>query len=309
MKRALKNLVKQNLRRAFEVGQLAGVDVLPRHFYSQVPDVRELRKSTGWRRPRRMESVRGHQLEHQLRFAERVCEAAVVERAIREQVYEQACASNGEPGYGPIEAVFLYAFVRAHKPRRVVQVGSGVSTAVILTAADHAGYDVEVCCIDPFPTPFLRRENDAGRIELLALPAQECVAERAARLQAGDLMFVDSTHVVKPGSEVNVIILDVLPVLARGMFVHFHDITFPYDYTRRVITEDLFFPAESTLLHAFLSCNDRYEICASLSMLHYAAPERLKQLVPNYQRAGDQDGLLTSPGHFPSATYLQTLVT
>jgi hypothetical protein len=307
MKRALKNLVKQNLRRAFELGQQVGVDVLPRHFYSQIPDVQQLRRTTGWRRPRQMQSVRGHELEGQLRFAERVCRSEFVQRAIGDRVYEAACTSNGEPGYGPIEALFLYAFVRAERPRRIVQVGSGVSSAVILAAASHAEYEVELCCIDPYPTAYLRREAEAGHIQLIGKPAQEVVVSEAAKLHAGDMLFIDSTHVVKPGGEVNVIVLDVLPNLPAGTWVHFHDITFPYDYTRRVVSEDLFFPLESTLLHAFLSCNDRYEIAASMSMLHYAAPERLVALLPTYQRAGDDDGLLTAPGHFPSATYLRVV--
>lgn len=307
MKRALKNLVKDNLRRVFEVGQRVGVDVLPRHFYSQIPDVRELRRTSAWRRPRQMQSVRGHELARQLSFAERICRSEYVERAIRERVYEHACESNGEPGYGPIEALFLYAFVRAERPRKIVQVGSGVSSAVILSAAEHAGYAVELCCIDPYPTAYLEQQDKAGNIELIAQPAQEVVGEKAAALGAGDMLFIDSTHVVKPGSEVNVIVLDVLPSLSEGTWVHFHDINFPYDYTRLVLSKDLFFSLESTLLHAFLSCNSRYELCVSMSMLHYAAPERLATLLPSYQRAGDQDGLLTASGHFPSATYLRVV--
>lgn len=305
MKRALKNLVKQNLRRVFEVGQHAGLDILPRHFYSQVPDLRELRRSTDWRKPHSMRSVRGHELSEQLAFAERVCQREFIQAASDSQVYERACKENGEAGYGPVEAVFLYAFIRSQRPQRVVQVGCGVSTAVILQAAADAGYVCEVCCIDPFPTAYLERAAAAGRIQLLARPAQEVVVEQAARLKAGDLLFVDSTHTVKPGSEVNLIILDVLPNLAPEVWVHFHDITFPYDYTRRITSEDLFFPVESTLLHAFLSCNEHYAVAASLSMLHYSAPEKLAALLPQYQPAGNADGLLTSEGHFPSSTYLR----
>jgi hypothetical protein len=307
VKRALKNLAKQMLRRGFEVGQRAGVDVLPRHFYSQVPNVGELRKTAGWKRPRDMSSVRGYQVASQLKFAERICDAEIVGRGIGDRVYEEACASNGEPGFGPIEALFLYAFVRTERPRRIVQVGSGVSSAVIATAAKHAGYSPELCCIDPYPTEYLKREAGAGRIELVAAPAQDVIVEQGRTLGRGDMLFVDSTHVVKPGSEVNVIVLDVLPFLSTGTWVHFHDITFPYDYTRRVVTEDLFFPQESTLLHAFLSCNDRYELCASLSMLHYEAPGRLAELLPSYRSAGNDEGLLTAEGHFPSSAYLRVV--
>ena len=307
MQRALKNLVKKNLRRVFELGQRAGLDILPRHFYSQVPDVRELRRTDTWRQPRHMQSVRGHELAGQLEFAEQVCKQEYIQRALRDDVYEKACAENGEAGYGPVEAVFLYAFMRAKKPRRVVQVGAGVSSAVMLMAARDGDFPCELHCIDPHPTAYLQREAAAARVQLIARPAQEVVVEQAALLQSNDLLFVDSTHTVKPGSEVNVIVLDVLPNLAPGAWVHFHDITFPYDYTRRVTSEDIFFPAESTLLHAFLSCNDRYAIAASLSMLHYRAPDKLFALLPSYQRAGDADGLLTSPGHFPSSTYLCVL--
>ncbi|HET6337619.1 MAG TPA: class I SAM-dependent methyltransferase [Polyangiales bacterium] len=295
------------LRRGFEVGQRAGVDVLPRHFYSQIPNVGELRQSVGWKRPRDMSSVRGHEIAAQLKFADRICGPEIVGRAIRDRVYEEACASNGEPGFGPVEAVFLYAFVRTEQPRRIVQVGSGVSSAVIAAAAKHAGYMPELCCIDPYPTDYLKREANAGRIELVSEPAQDVIVAQAMTLDAGDLLFVDSTHVVKPGSEVNVIVLDVLPFLNERTWVHFHDITFPYDYTRRVVTEDLFFPQESTLLHAFLSCNDRYELCASLSMLHYEVPGRLAELLPAYRSAGNDEGLLTTEGHFPSSAYLRVV--
>ena len=193
------------------LGQRAGVDVLPRHFYSQVPDVHELRQTTAWRRPRRMDSVRGHQLKQQIQFAERICQRDYVQHAIAEQVYERACADNGEPGYGPIEALFLYAFIRSARPQRIVQAGAGVSTAVILMAARDAEYRSELRCVDPFPTEYLQREAAGGHIQLVARPAQDVIAEQAASLRAGDLLFVNSTHTVKPGSEVNVIVLDVLP--------------------------------------------------------------------------------------------------
>jgi hypothetical protein len=305
VKRALRTALKQLLHRGFEVGQRAGIDVLPRHFYSQIPDIGELRRSALWKLPRDMSNVRGHELAKQLEFAARICASTVVAQAIRADVYARACADNGEPGFGPVEALFLYAFVRAERPQRIVQVGAGVSTSVISAAARDAGYTPELCCIDPFPTQYLKREANAKRIELAAEPAQAAVASRAKALGRGDFLFVDSTHTVRPGSEVNAIILDVLPRLAAGVWVHFHDITFPYDYTRELVSQDLFFPQESPLLHAFLSCNDRYELCASLSMLHYGAPERLSLLIPSYHAAGNDEGLLTTAGDFPSSAYLR----
>ena len=222
-------------------------------------------------------------------------------------VHAAACRRNGEDGYGYVEAIFLYAFVRTFRPARVVQVGCGVSTAVMLAAAFDAGTTLRITCIDPYPTSFLHDASRAGEIELIEGPAQRFVQEAASSLAAGDLVFVDSTHTVMPGSEVNLIILDVLPRLAPGVFVHFHDITFPYDYQRKLLKGNLFCQAESTLLHAFLSCNDRYEFLASLSMLHYAARTELQGLIPSYRPGGDDEGLETTPGHFPSALYMRRL--
>ena len=121
------------------------------------------------------------------------------------------------------------------------------------------------------------------------------------------MFFVDSTHTVKPGSEVNRIILEVLPRLKQEVWVHFHDIYFPYDYKRDLLTDDLFFWSESTLLHSFLINNSKYEIALSQSMLHYKAPEKIKASLPNYSPQSNEYGLTGKKGeHFPSAIFLKT---
>jgi hypothetical protein len=120
----------------------------------------------------------------------------------------------------------------------------------------------------------------------------------------GDLFFVDSTHTLGPAGEVSRIVLELLPMLPAGAWVHFHDILFPYDYPRRLLKGELFFQHETALLQAFLTNNHRFSIAASLSMLHYARPNELRRYFANYHPAGNDDGLETSPGHFPSSTYL-----
>ena len=115
---------------------------------------------------------------------------------------------------------------------------------------------------------------------------------------------IESTN---PGSEVNRVILEVLPRLKPGDWAHFHDIYFPYDYQRGLLSDDLFFCNESVLLQAFLSNNPRYSIRASLSMLHYARPDELQAALPNYDPAGNDHGLKGSDGHFPASSYLQVI--
>lgn len=303
--RRLKTAGKQALHGLFALGQGLGVNILPRHFYSQIPDLAAMKHDRSWRAPMSMAGVAGADIAGQVAFLEHCAPASA---APGRDIHAEAIASNGsDGGYGPIEAAFLYAFVRTWKPARVVQVGCGVSTAVILAAGADAGYRPEVVCIDPYPTGYLSRESAAGRIRLEATPAQTADLALLTDLKAGDLLFIDSTHAVKPGSEVNRIVLEVLPRLAAGVFVHFHDIYFPYDYPRRLLTEDLFFHSESTLVHAYLAGNPRCRIEAALSMLHYAAPQALAGRFSQYRPQANDDGLAGSDGlHFPSALWLRT---
>jgi Methyltransferase domain len=256
-----------------------------------------------------MSGVAGSDTQSQMCFVRDCCLPALAERLKRGEIYEQACRENGAVGYGPIEAEFLFCFIAAKRPDKIVQVGSGVSTAVIQAAANEVGYKPQIVCIDPFPTDYLVRAAERNLIELIPRAAQEVDIALLTALNAGDLLFVDSTHTTRAGSEVNRIILEVLPQLPSGVFVHFHDIFFPYDYQSNLL-ETLFFWGESTLLHAFLIHNRRYRIAASLSMLHHACSKQMQSLLPNYRPAVMDYGLCTmngDSGHFPSATYLAAL--
>jgi hypothetical protein len=305
LKRTLKNALKSGLRMAFEGGQRLGLDILPRHFYSEIPDVRRLRQSAHWMRPFTMAGVAGAEIAEQIAFVGEACTPDLAGVLRDGDLHARACAENGEPGYGPIEAAVLYAFVRTRRPRQILQIGCGVSTALCLMAADAAGYVPELTCIDPYPTGYLRRLAGEGRITLVEQPVETLDAAWFDRLGDDLLFFVDSTHTLGPAGEVSRIILELLPRLKAGAWVHFHDITFPYDYDRNTLDSALVFPHESVLLHAFLAYNRRFRLCASLSMLHYAAPDALAAMVPTYRPAANREGLSAGDGHFPSAAYLR----
>lgn len=307
MKRMLKEKLKKLLRLLFEQGQRLGVSILPQHFYSQIPNISELRRDGYWLEANTMYGVAGADLESQLQFAAECCSAELVSALPRLDIYRTAIRENGEDaGYGPIEAEFLYCFVRTRRPQKICQIGCGVSTSILLRAAADAGYQPEIICVEPFPMPFLVNAHAEGRIKLIKEIAQKVPLTELTTLSANDFLFVDSTHTVKPGSEVNRVILEVLPRLSAGVWVHFHDIYFPYDYKRDLLESDLFFWSESTLLHAFLAGNRDYAIRTSLSMLHYGAPEKLKTWFDGYDPQGNRYGLREAGGnHFPSATYLQ----
>jgi hypothetical protein len=303
-----KEFFKRRLRFMFEVGQHLGINVLPLHFYSGIPDFRDLRRSDYWKRPRSMVGIDGVDVRSQLAFIEECCVAGLIERQRKADIYTRCCTTNGEPGFGIVEADFLFCFLSCKRPRRIVQVGAGLSTAVMLLAAEETtGYAPEITCIDPYPNAFLKEAARLGKINVVCEGAQLVELRLLTDLASEGLLFIDSTHTVKPGSEVNYLLLEVLPLLKKGSWVHFHDIYFPYDYSRGILEDDLFFPNESALLNAFLIHNRKYRLRASLSMVHYASPGRLLEFLPNYRPAKNTHGMRASEGHFPSSAYLQAV--
>jgi hypothetical protein len=306
--RTLKTAIKNAWHRSFRLLQRAGVNVLPNHFYSGVPDLAELERRHDWRKPRSMHGIDQRGIDAQVALVGEWIDpqAGYLDR---HSVHDPAVLGGGsDGGYGEIEADVLFSFVATCKPGHITQIGCGVSTSVILAAAEKAGYVPEITCIEPYPSQYLQDAEKKGLIRLTARPAQEIEYDVLADLAAGDLLFIDSTHAVKPGSEVNYLIHEVLPRLPSGVWVHFHDIYFPYDYTRGTLDSDLLFPQESSLLYAFLTGNARYRIEASLSMIHYARPQELRKLIAKYVPNGQVDGLGTSEGkHFPSSVWLRVV--
>ena len=306
-RRRWKNAGKRVLHKLFVLGQRFGFDLLPRHFYSEIPDLRQLRSCERWKAPYSMTGIPGADVESQIVFLNECCPPPMTEEIKAKNIHSHASRKNGEGGFGPIEADFLYAFVAAKKPKQIFQIGCGVSTAVCLLAARSSGYTPEVICVEPYPTNYLIREAGEGSIELIRRKAEFLDRGVVERLSADVLFFVDSSHTLGPAGEVSRIILEMLPRLKAGAWVHFHDITFPYDYDRHVLDSAFFFPHESILLHAFLAHSTRVRIAVSLSMLHYLAPSALGECFPHYRPARNDEGLEKGEGHFPSSTYLEVI--
>jgi len=118
---------------------------------------------------------------------------------------------NGEASFGLRDAEFLYGFIRTIQPKKIVQVGYGVSTAVMLMAAAEDRYQPVIVCVEPYPIEFLDRADREQAIRLVKARAQDVPLEILTDLGEEGFLFIDSTHTVKPGSEINRLILEVLP--------------------------------------------------------------------------------------------------
>lgn len=304
MKRHIKDTLKKSLVWLFHFAQRIGLDVLPRHFYSEIPVIHRLRKEEVWRRPYSLSGIDSDG-DRQLAFVRETVTPSIRECLEQTNVYGAACAANGEAGYGPIEAQFLYAFVRTHQPKRIVQIGCGVSTALCLAAAADEGFKISVTCVEPYPSSFLTEASRQGRIKLIQEKVENLPPEVVQELGVGDFLFVDSTHTLGPAGEVTRIVLELLPRLQSGAYVHFHDIWLPYDFSPTILDEALFFWHETALLSAFLCFNSRFRLRASLSYLHHERIGDLAPLFAGYQPMRFDRGIAVSEGHYPSSIFLQ----
>ncbi|NBS71509.1 hypothetical protein EBT31_21755, partial [bacterium] len=165
--RKLKVILKKALAFVFHKFQSLGLDILPRNFYSEIPDLRCLRRERGWRKAFSMRGVAGVDLNKQLANLKSWFNSSVQEKILHLSIHEEACKKNGEPGYGPVEAEVLFAYVASRQPAQIFQIGCGVSTAVCLLAAEFAGYKPAITCVEPYPTQFLREMGAQGKVRLI----------------------------------------------------------------------------------------------------------------------------------------------
>jgi predicted O-methyltransferase YrrM len=125
-----------------------------------------------------------------------------------------------------LDAAAAYALVRGERPRRIVEIGSGHSTRFLARAVADGSLATEITCIDPAPRAAIAALGVHHRLELLTAADPDLFGG----LAAGDILFIDSSHIAMPGTDVDRLILDVLPRLAAGVLVHVHDIFLPDAY-------------------------------------------------------------------------------
>jgi Methyltransferase domain len=160
------------------------------------------------------------------------------------------------------DANSIWHIAQLYRPRRVIEVGGGHTTACWLDTADALNLATKFICIEPYPErvhQLCRASDLANRIELRIQPVQETPSDIFQELGAGDVLFIDSTHVSKCGSDVNHLFFHVLPALAAGVLVHVHDIFWPFDYPLAWYREGRAWN-ESFLLRAFLQFNSTFRI-------------------------------------------------
>ncbi len=275
---------RNRVRRALQgPARRLGIDLVENTFYSPIPDVASLPESL-WAGPHPLPGI-DLRTDEQLRHLEQDLAPYVAEfDPPRTPVPgEDYFLDNG--AYETVDAEVLYATLRHRRPRRLLEVGSGFSTlvsarAVRANAAD--GHPCDFVASDPYPRDFLRKPVEGLR-EMRSWLATDIPLSEFEALESGDVLFVDTTHTVKIGGDVNFLVLEALPALAPGVIVHFHDIFLPWEYPRRWFTELELYWAEQYLLQAFLAYNPRFEVVLASHHLARSHPERLGKVVPSFR--------------------------
>ncbi len=190
--------------------------------------------------------------------------------------------------YPVTDAFLLHAFLRARRPRRVVEIGSGYSSAVLLDTNDrYLDQQLDITLIEPYPEVLgtLLRPDDLNLVTLIEQPVQRADMAVFQNLGAGDLLFIDSTHVAKTGSDVSYLFRHVLPSVASGVHVHLHDIFWPFEYPESWTREGRAWN-ELYVLEAFLRFNDAFDIDFFTDWFLRHHREELHQLAPCTREQG-----------------------
>ncbi len=251
-----------------------GLQVVLKTYYSPIPDLAQLPEEVWQAR----DPLRGivFDLEAQMAFVESDLSPHLDGLAWGGDVATTYAYDPNNDSYPLADARVLYAMVRQLRPKRIVELGSGQTTRVMAQACRENALDgsaARLRAFDPFPTAV--DDGLPGLAELVRTKAQDVPDEVFTELEAGDVLFVDTTHTVKIASDVNHIILRVLPLLADGVIVHVHDIFLPYEYPRFFFADYALYWAEQYLLQAFLAFNSAFEVLCAVHALGRERSERM----------------------------------
>jgi hypothetical protein len=284
----LKDVIRIAFKKTFPFWQFLGLYVLPRHYYEPVPDTTTLRK-TLWDNPSELIGIDINE-QVQINLLEQF------EQHFRED-YDRFPLGKASVPFGyyvnnrkfsSVDGEILYCMILYFRPKRILEIGSGYSTYLSAQAVQKLhqdyGHKSTLTAVEPYPNRVLRK-GFPGLSKLITAPIQEIPLGELEGLDENDILFIDSSHVLKIGGDVRYEYLEILPRLNKGVIIHFHDIFLPAEYPREWVLRQFKFWNEQYLLQAFLTFNDRFEVLWGGSFMHLKHPELLERAFPSYERS------------------------
>lgn len=283
-----------------------GYHLVRRHYYSPVPDAEDCTAPDFWDAHSPLAGVDMGE-KTGLDLLSQVFPPYLAEFRARYGVREADAGGrfyvvNGV--YMAVDAHVYYCLVRHLKPKRIIEIGAGQSTRVALDALetnrDQDGAAGTITAIEPFPGPALKQLVDAGRITLIEAKVQDVGLELFDSLESGDLLFIDSTHVLREGNDVQFEYLELLPRLPDGVYVHVHDISLPRRYPKVYFDQGLYWNGQY-LLQAFLAFNSRFDVIWAGNYLLLRNPGQMHDAFPEIAAMREK-----YPLSEPSAFWMRT---
>jgi predicted O-methyltransferase YrrM len=258
----------------------------PGHFYSPVPDLDEVRDRDAqiFDGPAELVGI-DLRTDDQLALVERLARY-VVDQPFEAEPKDGLRYHFDNDYFGWGDGLVLFCMLRQLRPARVVEVGAGFSSALMLDTAERFLHPApELVFIEPHPDRLrgLLRDDDTDRVTLLSRQVQDVDRALFDRLEPGDVLFIDSSHVTKIGSDVNLLLLEVIPRLRPGVHVHVHDIVWPFEYARKWVYQGRAWN-EAYLLRALLTGNPRLRITFWSSQLAACHREQVGAALPLWLR-------------------------
>ncbi len=179
------------------------------------------------------------------------------------------------------DAEYWYQLIRSIRPRRIFEVGGGNSSLMAIKATrrnheEDSNYSCQHICIEPYEMSWLEKTG----ITVVRQKVEDCDVQFFSQLEENDILFIDSSHIIKPQGDVLFVYLELLPALNKGVIVHVHDIFSPKNYLKQWLEYQVRFWNEQYLLEAFLSHNSRWKIIGALNYLHHNHYKSLKSVAP-----------------------------
>lgn len=256
----------------------------PGHFYSPIPSLYDLEKQADvlWpgESPKELPGVELRPDEQLATFSQ------IAKLANAFEIYEQPTEPwryySDNVAYGAGDALTLHGMLRMIRPRRLIEIGSGHSSAMTLDTVEHyLGGQTELTFIEPYPELLesLLHPGDRAAITIVPSQLQRVPLDTFAALQDGDVLFIDSTHVLKTGSDVAWLYSTILPALNEGVWVHIHDMFYPFEYPQAWVMEGRAW-SEVYLVRAFLAFNSDFEVVLFNDWLGQFHRDRIEAELP-----------------------------
>jgi predicted O-methyltransferase YrrM len=262
----------------------------PGHYYSPIVSVEDIRARQDeiWK-SRKVDGIKGIELNTEKQIAL----LSSFTKYYPEMPFEKEQKDGmrfyfGNSYYCETDAILLYSYIRHFKPKKIIEVGSGFSSAVILDTCERfSDQPAELTFIEPYPERLysLISEKDKKNTRIIEKTIQSVDLKIFEQLEQNDILFIDSTHVSKTGSDVNFILFEILPVLKKGVQIHFHDVFYPFEYPKEWVLEGKNWN-EDYLLRSFLMYNNRFSIQLFAEYLHLHHPLAYSGLPRCYENTG-----------------------